>query len=198
MRIVVIRHAEVDFCWSKKCSSDRFDSECSEYDKAPIKKEMYKIPRIKYQRIYISRLSRSRDTAEKLFPDDKYTESRLISEVPLRSSFDTEKKMPLWFWNATGRFQWLINSTRQIEGRRQTKKRARRFVTVISNENKNCAIVTHGFFMHTLLQELKKAGFRINNYSFKYKNGEAIIAEKRKTDKITRRIHCEGKKHYIL
>ena len=63
---------------------------------------------------------------------------------------------------------------------------------------KNCAIVTHGFFMHTLLQELKKAGFRINNYSFKYKNGEAIIAEKRKTDKITRRIHCEGKKHYIL
>ena len=33
MRIVVIRHVEVDFCWSKKCSSGRFDSECSEYDK---------------------------------------------------------------------------------------------------------------------------------------------------------------------
>ena len=177
MKIIVIRHAEVDFCWSRRCTSEGFDSDCREYDNAPIKGMTCKKTTIRYQRIYISTLPRSRDTAVKLFPNDKCIESGLIDEVPLRSSFDTKKKMPLWFWNMSGRLQWFINSTRQIEGRSQTRKRASRFVTLIRNENRNCAVVTHGFFMHTLLQELKKAGFRINNFSVKYKNGEYVIAD---------------------
>lgn len=52
---------------------------------------MYKIPLLGYQRIYISELSRTRDTAEILFPDRDYIASELINEVPLRSSFDTKK-----------------------------------------------------------------------------------------------------------
>ena len=97
MKVVIIRHAEVDFCWSKRCTSNMFDSDCRGYDSASIIGSMYKIPVIGYQRIYISELSRSRDTAEILFPNCDYIVSELINEVPLKSSFDTAKKMPLWF-----------------------------------------------------------------------------------------------------
>ena len=52
------------------------------------------------------------------------------------------------------------------------------FVAMICKDNKDCAVVTHGFYMHTLLRQMKKAGFRINTSSIEYKNGECIIAEK--------------------
>ncbi|MCR4849695.1 MAG: hypothetical protein K5870_00395 [Lachnospiraceae bacterium] len=34
--------------------------------------------------------------------------------------------------------------------------------------------------MHTLLQEMKKAGFRVTGSSVMFKNGEYVIAEKQK------------------
>ena len=178
MKAVVIRHAEVDFCWNRRSTSDGFDADCSGYDSAPVKEIKYEIPQFGYQRIYISELSRSRSTAEVLFPEGSYTESGLINEVPLRSAFDTEKKMLLWFWNILGRFQWFMNNKRQLEGRDQTRERARQFVAMITNGNMDCAVVTHGFFMHTLLRELKKAGFRISRSSAAYKNGEYVVAER--------------------
>ncbi len=178
MKAVIIRHAEVDFKWSRRCSSNVFDSDCSGYDSAMIKGESYRVPMIGYQRIYISELSRSRDTAKILFPDRDYLVTALINEVPLRSSFDTKKKMPLWLWNSSGRLQWFMNSARQIEGRNKTRERARQFVTMISNEDTDCAVVTHGFFMHILLREIKKAGFKTNKSSAAYRNGEYVIAEK--------------------
>ncbi len=178
MKIVIIRHAEVDFSWNGKSTSDMFDSDCIGYDSASIKEIKYRIPLIAYKRIYISELSRTKDTAKILFPDRDYIVSGLINEVPLRSSFDTKKKMPLWLWNFSGRLQWFVNSARQTEGRNKTRERAGRFVTMITNENIDCAIVTHGFFMHTLLSEMKKAGFRTNISSVAYKNGEYVVAER--------------------
>ncbi|MCR5098274.1 MAG: histidine phosphatase family protein [Lachnospiraceae bacterium] len=177
MKVAVIRHAEVDFCWQKGYTSDGFDMDCCRYDSAPIREMMYSIPQVRCEKIYISELSRSQNTAKKLFPDGEFIKSELINEVPLKSSFDTKNKMPLWFWNVSGRLQWLINNSRQIEGREQTIERANRFITMICNDNKDCAVVTHGFFMHTLLQEMKKVGFIINSASVKYKNGECIMAE---------------------
>ena len=178
MKVVIIRHAEVDFSWSKRCTSNRFDSECSAYDNSAINETVYRQLLPGYKRIYISELSRSQDTAELLFPDETYIRSELINEVPLRSSFDTKREMPLWFWNSSGRLQWFFNSKRQPEGRKQTIERARRFVELICNNNDDCAVVTHGFFMHTLIQEIQKAGFIMSNSSVKYKNGEYVIAEK--------------------
>ena len=49
---------------------------------------------------------------------------------------------------------------------------------MICEDNADCAIITHGFFMHTLIKEIKKAGFKTNNPSVVYKNGECIMAEK--------------------
>ena len=178
MRVVIIRHAEVDFCWSRRCTSEKFDLECRKYDLSPIKNVTYNILQAAYQKIYVSKLSRSQDTAKVLFPNGEYFESGLINEVPLKSSFNSKISMPLWFWNLSGRLQWLINCRRQAEGRRQTRKRAKRFVELIKNDDMDVAVVTHGFYMHTLLKEMRKAGFRIMGSSLKFKNGEYVVAEK--------------------
>ena len=53
-----------------------------------------------------------------------------------------------------------------------------RFVEMICKENADCAVITHGFFMHTLIKEMKRAGFKTNHSSVKYKNGEYVTAEK--------------------
>ena len=176
MRVVIIRHAEVDFSWSRRCTSWEFDSDCRKYDLSPIRDVTYSIPQLEYQRVYISELSRSRDTAKVLFPKETYSASGLINEVPLKSSFDTRINMPLWFWNLTGRLQWLFNCSRQVEGHRQTKERAKEFIELIGKDDRDIAVVTHGFYMHTLLGEMKKAGFRMEKTSVKFKNGEYIIA----------------------
>ena len=178
VRVVIIRHAEVDFCWSRRCTSEMFDSECRKYDLSPIRNALYDIPQTIYQKIYVSELSRSHDTAKKLFPGGEYSESGLINEVPLKSSLDTKMNIPLWFWNLTGRLQWLFNCRRQAEGRRQTIERAKEFAESLGNDDMEVAVVTHGFYMHTLLQEMKKAGFRMTKSSVKFKNGEYVIAEK--------------------
>lgn len=154
-----------------------FDSECGKYDLSPIRNVTYSVPQTAYQKIYVSELSRSKDTAKILFPDEEFFESRLINEVPLRSSFDTKMNMPLLFWNLTGRLQWFINCKRQAEGRRQTRDRAKEFVELIRNDDMDVAVVTHGFYMHTLLQEMKKVGFRMRGSSVKFKNGEYVTAK---------------------
>lgn len=87
-------------------------------------------------------------------------------------------RLPLWFWNLTGRLQWFFNSTRQAEGRQFTEARARKFVKMLCKDGIDSVVVTHGFYMHTLLRELKKAGFRTGNLHVYYKNCKGIIAEK--------------------
>ena len=180
MKVAIIRHGEVDYRWSRRCTSAEFDKECSEYDKAPIKDTSYKTPPVECRKVYISTLPRSLETALKIFGDRNFIATELISEVPLRSGFDTEKKLPLWFWNITGRMQWVFNVSRQAESRRRTKNRARKFVKMLCRADEDCAVVTHGFYMHTLLGEMKKAGFRTDRTHAVYKNGECVIAEKKK------------------
>ena len=71
-----------------------------------------------------------------------------------------------------------MNSVRQPESRNRSRERAKRFVETISNDDIDCTVVTHGFFMHTLLSELRNEGFRISKTHTKYRNGECIVAER--------------------
>ena len=45
----------------------------------------------------------------------------------------------------------------------------------IIGKNEDCVLVTHGFFMHTLISVMKRRGFKCDKTSAHYKNGEAII-----------------------
>ena len=176
MRVTVIRHGKVNHIWKKSCASAEFDEECRLYDEAPIESDQLTPDTSNHESaiIYISTLPRTRQTAEQLFGKRDFHATDLINEVPMRSAFDSPKRFPLWFWNASARLQWFCNSRRQSETRRDTRVRAEDFVRQLIAADKDCILVTHGFFMHTLIAVMKQHGFTADNTHLNYKNGEAI------------------------
>ena len=178
MRAIIIRHGKVDFKWRKWSTSEQFDMDCGEYDKASVKPLFVEIPKNISKRIYISSLSRSRETAIQIFGEQDFIVTKLIDEVPLHSSIVSKVKLPLLFWNISGRLQWLFNNHCQKECRKDTIFRAEQFIKTLLHNEEDCTIITHGFFMHILINRLKKNGFCISNVKLQYFNGEYIIAER--------------------
>ncbi|MBO4458583.1 MAG: histidine phosphatase family protein [Butyrivibrio sp.] len=174
MEVTIIRHGKVKHTWKKICSSEEFDEECRLYDIAPIE-EMASASVTDASKIYISTLDRSYQTAKNMYGEGAFIRTELINEVPLKSAFDIQLKLPTWFWNILGRLQWLVNSSRQPESKLHTIKRAERFTQDIVERNEDCVLVTHGFFMHTLISVMKRRGFNCDKTSAHYKNGEVII-----------------------
>ena len=178
MKITLIRHGKVDMQWQKAYTSRAYDRACSAYDLAPI----VPIDNLQIQRdaevIYVSSLSRSRRTAEQLFGMQDFIETKLLDEVPLRSFCDCRISLPLWLWNVGGRLQWLWQSRRQREGRIATGKRAARLISGLLKKDQDCILVSHGFYMRTLVKELKRQGFAINKSGMGIANLAQIIATK--------------------
>ena len=178
MKIVVIRHGKVLHDWKKWCTSAEFDEQCALYDRAPVDIASVGAEAYDVQTIYISVLDRTLQTAKKIFGEVDFKRTAMLNEVPLRSGFDISVKMPLWFWNALGRLQWLTGSKRQPERKAQTTIRAEQVVRSIVQHNEDCAIVTHGFFMHTFIKALEKEGFKAVKKRVNYRNGEAIVLKR--------------------
>ena len=179
MRITIIRHGKVNMKWPKKCSSSDFDMACAEYNRSEL--ESINITPLceETDKIYVSMLSRSVHTAEILFSNKKYYEMPEIGEVPLKSFMVTEKRLPLWMWNILGRVQWYIGSSRQLEKRNSTIQRANKVIDLCESQNEDCILVTHGFFMKTLIRVLKNRGYQlIGNNQLTIKNLQLIYAEK--------------------
>lgn len=167
----------MNYEWKRWSTSEQFNEDCRMYDRAPLLPMSYSIPNEKISRYYVSTLSRSIETARAVFGELEYISSSLLDEVPLSASVDTKIKFPLMFWNITGRLQWWVNSKKQTEGRTKTSLRAKQFLDFLVENNENCVIVTHGFFMHSLLKAMKSNGFKISRKSLSYSNGECIFAE---------------------
>lgn len=179
MKITIIRHGKVDMEWSKSCTSNEFDLACEEYDKAGIEEIPEAFLSDYTEIIYVSPLSRTADTAKGLFRREKFAVLPTIIEVPLKSFMDTKAAYPLWVWNVIGRLQWLCNSKRQPEGRRATKERANKAIDFCEEKKENCILITHGFFMKTLLKELKKRGYDIKgDNNMMVKNLQMMVAER--------------------
>ena len=178
MKVIVMRHSKVKYIWSKWYTSDEFDKACKEYDRSIVEHTEQNFPPFNHQNIYISTLSRSRDTAISIFGQTHLRQTELIDEVTLRSAFDSKIRFPLWFWNFTGRLQWFLNITRQIEGRFNTRERAKSFVNMLCKDRDDAIVITHGFFMYTLLNVFKEAGFRYDKSYVYYKNGSYAVVEK--------------------
>ena len=172
-----MRHCKVSYKWRKWSTSEQFKNDCRMYDTAPIFPIRYSIPKEKISRCYVSTLSRSIETAHAVFGNLESTSSSLLDEVPLTASIDTNIRLPLAFWNITGRLQWLFNCKRQKEPRKATLARARQAVDLLVKTNENCVVVTHGFFIHSLLKAMKERGFKFSKRSLNYANGECIVAE---------------------
>ena len=177
MRIIILRHSKVDYQWHKWSTSNQFNNDCRRYDLAPVKTLSDPISQGDWKLFFVSTSPRSLETACQLFGNQDYISSNLLDEVPLSASIDTNLKLPLWFWNITGRLQWWLCSSRQKEGRNETQTRAQKAIDMVLERNEDCAIVTHGFFMHSLTTAMEQRGFVITNKSLKYSNGQYIIAE---------------------
>ncbi len=178
MIVAVIRHAKVDMKWKFLMTSAEYDKGCAEYDAASVLPVTVKLPPIKLQKIYVSTLPRTAATARQVVGDREFRATSLINEVPAKSCLDTGLKLPGFLWSAVGRIQWFTNMRRQPETRAQTRRRAERFVRRLIRQNEDCAVFTHGFFMITLMQEMKKQGFRPDHERLNYANGEVVICEK--------------------
>ena len=178
MRVIVMRHGKVDFQWKKWSTSEQFNKDCKMYDEAPIFSLSSDVPQINYQDIYISNLHRSRETANQLFGEKDFISTKLLDEVPLCASVASNKKLPLIFWIISGRLQWLFNIHSLNECRKESVCRAKQFIKMIIEKGDDCIIVTHGFFMHTLLSQMKKQSFQISHTRLSYSNGEFVIAER--------------------
>ena len=178
MKVIIMRHSKVKYIWKKWYTSEEFDKACKEYDRAFVEHTEQNFPHFNHQNIYISTLSRSRETAISIFGQTYLRQTELIDEVPLRSAFDSKIRLPLWFWNFAGRLQWFFNIERQIEGRFNTKKRAKSFVNILFRDGEDAIVITHGFFMHTLLNAFKDKGFRYDKSKVHYKTGSYVVVEK--------------------
>lgn len=77
--------------WPKMCSSGDFDMACEEYDSSALKSINVTLLCEVTGKIYVSKLSRSVQTTEILFPNQKYYEMPELNGVPLKSFVDTKK-----------------------------------------------------------------------------------------------------------
>ena len=178
MKVIIMRHSKVKYIWKKWYTSDEFDKACKEYDRSFVEYTEQNLPDYNYKNIYISTLSRSRETAISIFGQTHLRQTELIDEVPLRSAFDSKIRLPLWFWNFAGRLQWFFNIERQSEGRFNTKKRANCFVNMLCMDGEDAIVITHGLIQHTLVTAFKDEGYRYDKSKVHYKTGSYVVVEK--------------------
>lgn len=161
--------------WPKRCNSEQFDKACEQYDGSDIVTDDIVGVDTECEIIYVSSLLRSKETAKRMFPGNEYRMLD-VAEVPLKSFTDTAKQMPLWIWNIMGRLQWYFNNGRQDEAKIETIKRCERVIEEIENRKSDCVVVTHGFFMKTFINRLKKHGYSISGATAGYSNLQVIEA----------------------
>ena len=178
----MIRHEQVDMLWDKKYDSITYDLACNKYDECPIVLSSKKYSKIDDSKtVYISELSRTYESACKLFKKRNFFKTSLLNEVPLKSFKDTNKMYPLWLWNFMGRFQWFLENDRQAESKTETMMRAKRMIKLLEDQQEDCYLITHGFYMRIFIRELKKQGYKIKNPHFlRISYLDMIVAIKRK------------------
>ncbi len=195
MKILLIRHGEVSMKWDDRYTPQEYDKACSAYDEADILPIMNPQETGDYERIYVSSLKRSVQTARQMFPsapDSMVTQTSLLDEVPLRAFSNDQKSRPKWVYDVRGRLQWRFGHG-QKETYADTCARADELLELIEKENENAILISHGMFMEVLLRRLKKR----RRYEF-YRASTFTIAPLEKIKVIDKQPHCGGCHHNCL
>ena len=178
MIVAIVRHAKVDIERNFLETSAEYEKRSRDYDTAPVLPVTVKLPDVEFRRVYVSALSRTEATARQVLGDREMDKTALINEVPGCAPFDANVKLPVFFWEAAGRTQWFMNVRRQPETREETVRRAEKFVDLLIGRGEDCAVFSHGFFMITLLQVMKKRGFVPDHTKLSYRNGECVVCRR--------------------
>ncbi|MBZ0179025.1 MAG: phosphoglycerate mutase family protein [Melioribacteraceae bacterium] len=159
MKIGLIRHFKVDVRSQNFLNSSGFDESMRNYDRAEIIPKRVELTNNEWQRCISSTLPRAKETASAIFSGEILFTDMLV-EVPMRSFWNTDIKIPSFIWHIGARIAWKRNHSSQIETYAATKIRVNEFIEkFIRSNDKNTLIVTHGFFMRQLYKALIKEGF---------------------------------------
>jgi len=158
MKITVIRHEKVDYHWKILYRPQGVVCAFRAYDESPV------IPRTAdtistNAPIYISELRRTYETAVKIFGKKQFIRSPLFNEVPIRPFTDMDIFIPTVVWDGIGRLQWKFKNSRQPEKRPETWSRANRAVDFLEAANEDCYVISHAFYMRSLIHVLKQRGY---------------------------------------
>jgi hypothetical protein len=171
MEIIYVRHSKVQFRWERFYTSESFDVACKQYDNCSIESSDKLIFKNKHQ-VYISSLSRTKDTANLMIDDsEEKIELQLLDEIPLKSFLETNLYLPTFVWKVMGRIQWYFTSDRQPEEKKLSVKRINDFLDIIMHKGEDCIVFGHGFYFSQFIHEVKKRGF-FGNMSKRIKNDE--------------------------
>ena len=177
MRIGVVRHFKVDYKAKRMMSSDDFEEYVNNYDNSSVIENKIDLEYNIWDKCYCSDLKRAVITAKSIY-DKKLEITNLLREVKMYPVKKTHLKIPSFLWSISSRIAWKLNHVSQLETATDTRKRAKEFLDKLDlNSDKNILIVSHGFFLITLINELKLLGFK-GNIPSKMKNGYLYTLEK--------------------
>jgi len=174
MKIGLVRHFEVSCSHKVLMSSEDFRKWASLYDCSPTKKVDLLMSNT-WDKCYCSDLYRAVETANYIYKGN-IIKSELIREVPIAPFMESSIRLPYIFWLMAGRMAWLCSHQSQTETIKQTKERVKRFISSILEE-KNVLIVTHGFLMVQIQEQLIDRGFSGNSFK-RAKCGKVYVFEK--------------------
>lgn len=181
MKIGLVRHFKVMQTKQFWMSSSEFQSWVDGYNCADVAANSVELHGIDWHRCYASNLPRAVTTAETIYQDNVIIDP-LLTEVPLSPFISTNMKLPHALWSIVGRLSWFYSLPLQQETKQQTIERAKRFLSTLKmNENENILIVSHGFFLYYLSEELRQNGFQGNKLR-RIKNGELYLFQKTGTN----------------
>jgi len=176
MKIGLIRHYKVDYKAKKLMSSHDFEEYVTNYDNASIIENKTDLERSQWNICYCSDLTRALITARSIY-DKELQITNLLREVKMYPVRKTQLKIPGFLWSVSSRIAWQLNHVSQLETSEQTRKRAKIFLSKLDLKgDENILIVSHGFFLITLVNELKRLGFK-GNISRNMKNGYLYTLE---------------------
>jgi len=128
-----------------------------------------------WPRCICSSVTRTVETANLLYGQN-VDKTELIRDVPLAPVLETRMRLPLLFWILSGRAAWLLSHQSQPESVSETVKRVKNFVSKLLSSDTDVLVITHGFIMRLICNELFKAGFKGRSF-IKPKNGELYVYE---------------------
>jgi broad specificity phosphatase PhoE len=172
MKVTLMRHYKVNYTWKKSYTPEEYREAEHAYDNADIL-DQSKPPNEDYQKIVISAQPRALATLRILKGDVKYISTPLLNEVPMEPFSNRPKLYCRHRLNVMARIQWILNSPKQIETRKDTFARARVFIATYLTEDENCLIIGHRFFIRILSIEMLRHGF-VGKLILRVQNGEQV------------------------
>ncbi|QNG58451.1 histidine phosphatase family protein [Bacillus sp. PAMC26568] len=160
MKIGLIRHFKVKNKPPRKwMTPTELDQWFSDYDTSDIEIGITE-PCSEWDICYSSDIFRAEKTAQSIYKGEIITAEEL-REIPAYSLFHEKIRLPYFLWMVTVRIAWLFNHKSQLESKINANKRAEAIIDVIlSKQNRNILIVSHGGFILFIKRVLLKRGFK--------------------------------------